>query len=219
MIIDVLINSCARPDVLEVSINTFKKHIKTTHTFRYIILEDRVENKIRQEVGKKWIDNNKDLFDKIHFVDKKMGPGFFFAPIVSLCKSDYFFHLEDDNEFIVDIDIDPILDVMQNNDYIIEVMLSRGKVDKRNNPRKVFIDKLKLTEFNLFSVATGIFNTKLVNKVIDKVGWKNQLHEAGVLTPITNKLKFKRFMLGHNEKHYTHLGMKKGYIKGGWRIN
>jgi hypothetical protein len=181
------------------------------------LVEDKVDNERRQKKGIEWIDRNKNLFDEIHFAEKKMGPGFFFAPAVKLCKSDYFFHLEDDNEFIVDINIDSILDVMQRNDYIVEIMLSRGKVNKRNNPKKVIIGGLELTESDLFSVATGMFNTKLVREIINKAGWENQLHEAGVLTPISKKLGLKKYVLGHNVQHYKHVGPEKGYRKGDWR--
>ena len=217
MDIDVLINSCARPDVLETSIKTFKKHIKTSHALRYVILEDKVNNKVRQKAGIKWLAKHKNLFDEIHFAKKKMGPGFFFAPVVKLCKTDYFFHLEDDNEFIVDVNIDPIIDVMQNDNYMAEVILRRGKTDKRNNPKKVVINGLELTEFDLFSVATGVFNTRLVRKVIDEAGWQRQLREVQVLGRISKELNLKKYTLGYDVLHYNHVGPKKGYRKGGWK--
>ena len=217
MDIDVLINSCARPDVLETSIKTFKKHIKTSHALRYVILEDKVNNKVRQKAGIKWLVKHKNLFDEIHFAKKKMGPGFFFAPVVKLCKTDYFFHLEDDNEFIVDVNIDPIIDVMQNDNYMAEVILRRGKTDKRNNPKKVVINGLELTEFDLFSVATGVFNTRLVRKVIDEAGWQRQLREVQVLGRISKELNLKKYTLGYDVLHYNHVGPKKGYRKGGWK--
>ena len=219
MNIDVLINSCARPDVLATSIKTFKKHIKTSHNLRYVILEDKVDSAGRQKAGIKWLNKNKKLFDEIHFAEKKMGPGRFFAPVVKLCKTDYFFHLEDDNEFVVDVDIDSIIEVMQNNDYMAEVIMRRGKTDKRNHPKNIVIDGLKLTEFDLFSVATGVFNTKAVKKIIDKAGWKRQLREVWILGPISTELNFKKYTLGYNDAsfHYKHVGPKKGYKKGGWK--
>lgn len=213
--IDVIINSCARPDIMNVSLMTFKERIKSKHEFRYVILEDKVENELRQAYGREWINNNE--FDEIHFAEKKMGPGFFFGPAMALGQSDYIFHLEDDNEFIVDINIDPILDIMRNDDYIVEIMLSRGKIRPSNNLGKETINGLELTKFDLFSVATGLFNTKRVKQLIDKIGWGKQLHEAGTLTPMSNELGLKKYVLGYNEQHYVHVGAKKGYKKGAWK--
>lgn len=219
MNLDVLINSCSRPDILEVSINTFRRHIKTRHKLRYIILEDKVEDPQRQALGKKWIEKNKSLFDEIHYSEKRLGPGFFFAPIVGLCKTPYFLHLEDDNEFFMDINIDPIIELMKRYNNVLEIILRRGTTDKRNNPVDVVIDGIQLTEFELFSVATGIFNTNLVKQVFDKIGWATQMKEAKILKPTSNELMLKKYTLGFNGdyKHYNHVGPSYKYIKGAWR--
>ena len=223
MKIDVLINSCARPGILEVSINSFQERIKTDkHEFRYVIIEDRVDNEDRQKLGHDWIRDNYKLFDEVIFLDRKHGPGFWFAPTVARCKSDIFFHLEDDNEFIVDINIDPIIELMKNHDDVVEVMLSRGKIRPSNNLGECEIDGIELTKFDLLSVATGVFNAKLVRNMIDKIGWDKQMHEAGTLTPMSKKLKLRKFVLGHDrghgESHYVHVGELKGYRKGAWKL-
>lgn len=217
MVIDVLVNSCARPDILEVSINTFMERIKSDHEFRWVIVEDRVSDKKRQAEGRNWIMSNVKIFNHVFFLGKKAGPGFWFAPTVRLCESDYFFHLEDDNKFIVDVDIDPIIELMKKHDDVVEIMLSRGKIRPENNLGKTIIDDIKLTKFDLFSVATGIFNTKQVKRIIDNIGWDKQMHEAGILTPTSKKLGMRKFVLGHGTKHYAHVGAEKGYRKGGWK--
>ncbi len=218
MTIDVLINSCARPDILEVSLNTFMEKIKTNkHDFRYVLVEDKVNNDKRQQKGAKWIEKHRDFFDEVWFAQKKMGPGFFFAPAVSLCKSNHFFHLEDDNKFIKDVNIDTLLDVLDNNDYIIEIMMSRGPINPAHQPRKTEIDGVKLTESSLFSVATGVFNTSLVKQLIDAIGWDKPLHEAKTLTPMSKKIGLRKFVLGHDEQHYVHVGAERGYKKGAWK--
>jgi len=219
MVIDIMINSCARPDMMDISFRTFKKYIKTyNHEFRYVILEDYVEDDYRRNVGMGWLHNNWESFDNVIIkTDSRLGPGFFFAPIVKECQSDYFFHLEDDNEFIVCVNIDPIIELMKRHDDVVEIMLSRGKLRPENNLGETIIDDIKLTGFDLFSVATGIFNTKLVKKIIDKLGWDQQLHESGTLTPMSKKLGLRKFVLGHDEKHYIHVGEEKGYRKGAWK--
>jgi hypothetical protein len=219
MDLDVLVNSCARPDTLEVSMRTFRKHIKTSHKLRYVLLEDWIdEDRDRRQKGRKWLTKHQSWFDEIHYAKKRMGPGFFFAPTVKLCQTDFFFHLEDDNEFMFDINIDPLIKVMQNHDDITNIVLRRAKVDKRNHPKNVVIDGLKLTAFDLFSVATGVFNTKVVKRVIDECGWDRQLREAKVLGPAAKKLGFKQYTLGfdENKPHYKHVGPQKGYRKGRW---
>lgn len=211
--IDVLINSCARPDILEVSLRTFKEHVRTTGKLRYVILEDKVHDPKRQALCKQWIESQD--FDRVVYAQNRMGPGRFFAPVVSLCESDYFFHLEDDNDFILDIELDPIIEFMRNHDKVVEVMLNRGNKGT-NLGKKITVNSLNLTEFNLFSVATGMFNTMQVRKIIDQLGWDKKLHEAGTLTPTSKKLGLQNYLLGHGEQHYLHVGQIKNYRKGAW---
>lgn len=214
MIIDVLVNSCARPDILDVSVDTFLKHVSSKHKFRYVLLEDKVDSSERQKYGLEWIKANENMFDEIIYSEKKLGPGFFFAPVVSRCTSDYFFHLEDDNEFLVDINIDPVLDIMSKDDYIVEVILNRN--DPKILPNSDKTNGLSLTKLPIYSVATGIFNTKMTKKLIDAAGWDQQLHEAGLLTPLSKKMNYRRFVWT-DDKHYEHVGAVKGYRKGKWR--
>ena len=52
MIIDVLLSSCARPDVLDVSVKSFLDKVKThKHSFRWVILEDYVEDSTEGSKG------------------------------------------------------------------------------------------------------------------------------------------------------------------------
>ncbi len=219
MKIDVIITSCARPDILDVSWSTFRDRIKTDeHEFRHVLVEDKVADEARQKEGIKWIEKHRQFFDKIVLLKERAGPGFWYAKNIEHCESKYHFHLEDDNKFIIDINIDPLIKVLQNHDNIVNIMCSRGKINPINNPRKLILDGVKLTEFDLYSVATGLFNTKNVKMIIDKLGWNSQLHEAGTLTPTSKKLNLRKFVLGHNKKHYIHTGEIKNYRKGGWKI-
>lgn len=218
MIIDVVISSCARIDVLESSLFSFKEKVRSnTHEFRWIIIEDNVNDKKRQNIGKKFINEHSHLFDEVHFLEEKAGKGFWWQEALKRCKSDYHIHLEDDNEFITKINIDPIIKLMKSHSDIIEVIFSRGTLSKRLYPKKVKIDGIKLTEMESFSMAAGIFNTKLTWDVVEKLGWKTELHEAGNLAPTTKKMGLRKFMLGHNKKHYIHVGAVKGYKKGEWK--
>lgn len=217
MNVDVLITSCARPDVLERTVKSFKNKIKTSCDLRYILVEDKVNNENRQNVGKQWINKHKGWFDEIIFHDRKVGKGFWWQEILKICKTPYHIHLEDDNEFINGFKIDLILEIMQKRDDIIEVIFSRGAPDKRTQPQRIMLDGLKLTEMKSMSIASGIFDTEKCKKVVDILGWKTMVHEAGNLTPTTIKLGYRKFILGHGKKHYEHIGAKLGYNKGKWK--
>lgn len=217
MIIDVIVTSCARPDVLDVSFSSFRKKVISDRQFRYIIIEDKVDDEKRQEEGRKWIEKHKHLFHKIVFLKEKAGPGYWYTKNIEHCTTNYHFHLEDDNEFVEYINLDYIIEILQNNPNIVQIMCSRGRINPANKPRKVIIDGLELTESNLYSVATGVFNTKNVLKVIDKVGRNIKLHEFGNLTPASKELGLRKFVLGHDKIHYIHVGAEKGYRKGRWK--
>ena len=91
MIIDVLINSCARPDSMDICFKSFLKHIKTIkHEFRFVFVEDKVDNEERQALGKEWVEQNKHYFDEIVFLEKKAGFGYHFQEVIKLGKSPIF---------------------------------------------------------------------------------------------------------------------------------
>lgn len=216
MIIDILVNSCARVDLLDQSISTFRKHIKTKkYEFRWVLVEDIVDDERRQEKGKKWITNNAEIFDSIIFLKEKAGPGYWLAKTVEHCESDYHIHLEDDCRFITDVNIDPIIKVMMNNSDIAEIIFRRD-TSKRKKKNEIKINNIKLTEMSLLSVASGIFNTKNIIKLIDKLGWNERLHESLTLTPTSEKFGMRKFILDHGVTHYIHVGQKKCYRKGKW---
>lgn len=218
MIIDVMINSCARPELLELSLKTFKAKIKSDiHQLRWVLVEDKVDDIQRRAEGLKWIQENNDLFDEIIILKEKAGVGFWWQETIKHCTSDYHIHVEDDGKYLTEINIDSIIEVMQINDDIINIIFSRGSIKKENNLGHVTINNVNLTKFALMSVATGMFNTNNIKKLLGSVGWKNKIHEKGTLTPFSEELGFRKFILGHNIKHYEHIGAKKEYRKGKYR--
>jgi hypothetical protein len=222
MIIDVLINSCARPDLMDVSFKTFLKHIKTTHKFRFVIVEDKVENEERQALGREWIEQNKNYFDEILYLPKKAGMDRFYQEAIKLGRSPYFFRLEDDMDFQVDINIDPLIEILEQNQDICQITFRR---DNHKSPwcGKKIINGVELTCTDFYSVSVGINNLEHTNKIIDECGWENQLHETKLLSPISKKLGYKKYVLGYNKWfwqseliHYLHAG--KEHRKGTWRL-
>ena len=217
MIIDVIVTSCARPDVLSVAVNTFQEKIKTRHTLKYIILEDKVKDPERQSLGRAWIEGNKNLFDEIIYSDVMMGPYGFWQPTVKLCSTDYILHVEDDAEFIIDLYVDKALEFMKKNDDVAEIVFRRDIMTPKNIGNFLELNGVKLTKYKMFSIASGLYNTKLLKKILDVVGWDSEMHEAGILLPAANKLDLRRYILDHGKVHYVHVGGQKNYVKGNWK--
>jgi hypothetical protein len=103
------------------------------------------------------------------------------------------------------------------NDDVLEVIFSRGKLHKRVKPNRIKIENMKLTEMDSVSMASGLYNTKNVRTLFDNIGWDEIMHEAGNLAPMSKKLGYKKFMMGHGNKHYNHIGAQRGYKKGAWK--
>ena len=222
MIIDVVINSCARPDLLSTSLKTFKKNVTTKkHKFRYILVEDYVDDKERRLTGFNWIERHRNLFDRIYILQKKAGFGYHWQEAVKMCTTPYHIHLEDDQEFILPVNVDPLIEILDSNQDIIEILLRRSlnQNRKENNPVQITINGVNLTEVYYMSDSIGVYNTKLVRKLIDSIGWDVQLHEAAVLTPATLKLGIRKTVLGYDDIHYKHAGHKPEYRHGGWVKN
>jgi hypothetical protein len=217
MNLDVLINSCARPDVLEISVNTFQKRIRTKHNLRYVLFEDKVKDSKRQSAGREWIEKNKYLFDDIIYSEVIMGPYGFWQPTVQQATTDYILHIEDDANFIEDLFIDGALEFMINNADVAEIIFRRDSTNPKNIGDYISPNGLDLTEFKMYSIASGIYNTSLLKKVLDIAGWDSKMHEAKVLLPAANKLNLRRYILGHGVVHYVHVGGKLHYVKGDWK--
>lgn len=214
--IDIMISSCSRPRLLKVSINSFReKIISKKHSFRWVIIEDKVDDEKRKKLGRQFIKKNSNLFDEIIYLDKKAGVGFWWQEMLKHCKSKIHFHLEDDNKFLTNINIDPVIDLLENNKDIVEIILRRGKHNKKIKPIKTEVDNNKLTKINFMSIATGLFDTELSKRIVTEAnGWNSKVHEFGTLTPASNKLKLRKFVLGHNKIHYEHIGKDNRYRKG-----
>lgn len=208
--IDVVFSSCARPGLLEQSLFSAKKFLKSSFKLRYILVEDYVDNKKRRNNSLKWIEENKKKFDKIIVLEKKAGFGWHFQQAVRTISSPIFFRMEDDQLFKNQIFLDPLVEVMNSDSKLIEISLRRD-IDKRRDKRKLIINDIAFAQTDFFSDSLGLFNTALTNQLIDKCGFENQLHENAVLTPASKELK--KYLLGWRSRfrglyniHYYHNG-------------
>lgn len=217
--IDVAISSCARPDILENAVKTFLKHAKSKEGFRLVICEDKVDDPKRQETGRNWIENNKDLFDEIIYSDTKLTYVYCFSEILKHISSPYFFRLEDDVVFHEDIDVDKIIEFMKANDgFISQVIFKRMK---HNFPNPVDVENStgrKIRTTTSYSIATGVFNLEWTNKIVGLSG-TGQCHESGILMPAMHKLGAKSSVLYGDSTEYALdcVGDSLGYKKGSWK--
>jgi len=240
MIIDVALSSCARAELLEKSIQSFFMNVETKHKLRWIIVEDKVDDKRRQEAGRKWILDNFYRFDKIIYSEKKLTYVYCFGEVLKYVTSDYFIRWEDDFEFQRLINIDPIIDTLMYHDKekvdnnispIANISFKRNYCDVTDFTQRLVSNSKEyvneytapscmfdLIESPLFSIGPGIFNTKLTREIVDLSG-TGECHEFGVLTPSMDRLGYKSFIWGSKEEPFLldHVGKKLGFKKGEYK--
>ena len=130
MTIDVAISSCARPDVLEPSVQSFLKHIVSEHDFRLVLVEDQVEDAKRQAIGHAWLEANKHLFDQLVYANKRLTYVYCFSEIMHYLSSPVFFRLEDDVLFTESLHIDPLIAHLEAQPALLDAFgtrVNRGK--------------------------------------------------------------------------------------------
>ena len=214
MIIDVALSSCARVEMMEASIASFRENIKTRHTLRWIIVEDKVDDVERAEKGRQWIDDNKALFDKIVYSDVNLTYVYCYGEILKHVESDIFIRYEDDFLFTRQIDIDPIISVVEKHRTVAAIVLKRDDAITYAMDEYV-IDGCVLLDQELFSVSAGVFNTEVARKIVGYSG-TGQCHEWGVLTPAKKALGYSTYIWGGRDEPYVieHVGKREGHIKG-----
>ena len=83
-------------------------------------------------------------------------------------KSDYFFRLEDDVAFDQDINVDEIINFMKTDELLSQLIFKRSKHNLVNQTLiKQDITERKIIYHNFCSIATGIYNTNLINNIIN----------------------------------------------------
>ncbi len=218
--IDVAISSCGRVDILENAVTTFLKHAKSKEGFRLVICEDKVDDPKRQELGREWIENHKELFDEIIYSDTKLTHVYCFSEILKHIRSPYFFRLEDDVVFHEDIDVDKIIEFMKDNDEVISQVIFK-RLENHDPLNPVDIENCtgrKIQTVTSYSIATGVFNLEWTNKIVGLSG-NGQCHEYGVLMPAMHKLGAKSSIIyGNSSEHALDcVGDSLGYKKGAWK--
>lgn len=214
--IDVVITSCARPEMLETTIVSFRERVKFSGKMRIILIEDFVEDLARRVVGRSWIEKNSSLFDEIIVMKENVGPYRQFQNAASRVDAPYMFKLDDDAEFIEDIDLDAMVEIMSEDGTLAQLILRRGD-HKEVSPvvEKIAGEDVVIHDF--YSISFGLHRIMDVRGIFGEIGWDAEAHETSVLTPIAAKKGMRCGIFGTNKVHYRHIGGEMGFDKGKWK--
>jgi len=224
MIIDIAISSCARPDMMEVAMNSFMDNIVTSHKLRFVLLEDMVEDAARQEEGRKWLRKNKSMFDKIYYAKKQLTNVYALTELMQYIKSPVFFRQEDDVIYLKKIELDPLIELMLRHDEIAQIQWKRSVANARDvyEGKDVVIDGIPLTSFRMYSSTTGLYNRDWTLRIMAKA--KNKWSPCQKKSnPAMMKLRGDNHSLAYyfgameEMPHAMHLGKQMGYGKGKWK--
>jgi hypothetical protein len=165
--IDVLLMSSSRPQLLKYTISSFKRFVGklSNNKLKYMLHEDFVfpEQSIQSiDIAKS------EKFDVIEKHQPKVGLGismdYMFKKHV---KSDYFVYLQDDWEFERPIELDRIIWVMENNPQINLIIFSHYKnirPDWEFKSKEYDFDGLKLCSYNGWSFNCGVWRRNIIDK-------------------------------------------------------
>jgi len=115
MKIDVLVMASSRPDLLKITMQSFKEYMVFKNIeLRYLIHEDFVY----PEESKKSLEYALNHFDIVESSLPKIGVGYAMDKMFKMVESDYVFYLQDDWEFERPVELDRLLWTMDNNPNI-----------------------------------------------------------------------------------------------------
>lgn len=220
MIMDVAISSCGRIDVLEQTLESFRRYIKFDGKFRFVIVEDFLEgdDQKRAEGRDAWLELHAELFDIVRFNDQKAGYVYAYRDVLPFLGSPLFFRLDDDTPFLETTDIDPIVEYLNKSDCVCQAIFRRQghqfvdpKIIKIGDPPR----QLTLNPF--YSVSTGIHKLDWARKIVNAA--QGVCHEASVLTPVMRDFGQTSVVVNGLAQQIAtdDVGTRLGYIKGTWK--
>ncbi len=216
--IDVIISSCGRVDVLERTMMSLNNNVKTKDFLRVVLAEDLLIDQKRIDIRDAWIADNRQLFDEIHYSKKKLGYVRAYDFAVKFAESDIFLRLDDDTPFTEEVDIDEIMRHIASTEKICQAIFSRqGHVFVGDNSSLILDSGRPIIENDFYSVSTGLHKTSFARTITGLAG--GECHESSILTPIMLREKKTSCVIGGiTKKNATDdIGTKLGYIKGGWK--
>jgi hypothetical protein len=111
--IDILITSASRPNSLRSEVKAFKKHVKFSGQMNFHLHEDRVP-KMEGESERliEWARRKPSYFTTVYLSHPRIGRGPALNLLRKHAKSKYIFYMEEDFDFIRDVDLDELIRLM-----------------------------------------------------------------------------------------------------------
>jgi len=136
--IDVIRTSASRPDLLQASLEPFKKFVKYSGRLRVLFHED-VLNK---EASKECIRIAKENFDEVFMHNPPINQGPSIDFLLRRTATDYVFNIEDDWEVIKEIDLDLMVKIMEENSDVNQIAFHKREIaSERHGWKKKEVEK------------------------------------------------------------------------------
>jgi hypothetical protein len=118
---DVLITSASRDKCIKSEIKAFNKHVKCKEGFDFHLHEDCVpgmENSSFETI--RWANKSK-IFSTIYHSNPRIGRGPALNKLKKHANSKYIFYMEEDFDFIKDVNLDILIDIMEKYKHINQI--------------------------------------------------------------------------------------------------
>lgn len=133
-IMDVLITSASRPKNLKSEIVCFLKHVKYSGEFNFHLHEDVVPGMESQSGELSSWARDSGIFTTVYASNPRIGRGRALNKLRQHANSKYVWYLEDDWDFIEDVDLDSILEMMDKHGHINQVAFFYLNIDRVKKP-------------------------------------------------------------------------------------
>jgi hypothetical protein len=126
--IDVIITSTCRKTIKQ-TLSSFLEHVICSEKFHFIVNVD-VKNLFYLPYLKSYLDKMQitDININLHPGSKNTAHGNAINYLFNQLKSPYYFHLEDDWIFLKKIHLDPLLVLMEKNDFIHHIRFNKDRI-------------------------------------------------------------------------------------------
>ena len=132
---DVLITSASRPKSLKTEIECFLKHVKYSGEFRFHLHEDVVPGMVEQSIELSTWAKDSGIFTNVYTSNPRIGRGHALNKLRQHANSKYVWYLEEDWDFIEDVDLDSILETMDRYGHINQVGFFYMNIDSVRKPK------------------------------------------------------------------------------------
>lgn len=159
---NILITGSSRPELLKLTVNSFKKFLHTEMDINWMLHEDFVFNE-ESIKSVKWANDSK-IFNIIE-QSNGIGLGKAISKMIKYFDTEYMFYLQDDWELERPVELDRIVWTMENHKKINNVILPKMKIPAKMNKIEQLpfnYDGLDLALTNGWFLNPGIWRTKIV---------------------------------------------------------